>query len=91
MNIATGSVVVSLAGHDKGGIFAVIGFTDENHVQLVDGKLRKQEKPKIKKLKHLVAIGRLELPEPSAASNRELRRELKKFSAADKTVAEGGI
>ena len=91
MNIMTDVVAVSLRGHDKGGIFVVIGFADENHALIADGKIRKREKPKKKKLKHLMAIGRLELPEPSAASNRELRHALRKFGAAVAAVAEGGI
>lgn len=91
MNITTDVVVVSLRGHDKGGIFAVIGFADEWHALIADGKNRKREKPKKKKLKHLRAIGSLGLPEPSAASNRELRCALRKFKAAAATVAGGGI
>ena len=89
MEITTDVVVVSLRGHDKGGIFAVVGFAEEGRVLIADGKIRRIEKPKKKKLKHLRAIGRLELPEPSVASNRRLQRELKQFRGA--AVAEGGI
>jgi ribosomal protein L14E/L6E/L27E len=91
MEITTGAVVVSLAGHDKGGLFAVTGIIDQSYVLIADGKSRKTEKPKKKKLKHLKALGRLTLPEPGAASNRGLRRALREFRAAVAAVAEGGI
>jgi ribosomal protein L14E/L6E/L27E len=90
MNCTT-EVVVSLAGRDKGGIFAVIGYAGEGFALIADGRHRKKEKPKKKKLKHLRVIGSLELPEPSVASNRGLWCALKKFNAADAAVAEGGI
>jgi ribosomal protein L14E/L6E/L27E len=48
-----GSVAVSLAGRDKGRRFIVVGVLDEDHVLIADGRLRKIEKPKKKKLKHL--------------------------------------
>lgn len=91
MDIALDSVVVSLAGHDKGGIFLVTGFSSESYALLSDGKLRKLEKPKKKKFKHLRVIGRIELPEPGEASNRKLRRMLKEFSTSDGADAEGGM
>lgn len=91
MDIALDSVVVSLAGHDKGGIFAVTGLSGADYALLSDGKLRKLEKPKKKKLKHLRVIGRISLPEPGEASNRALRRQLKEFGATDRADAEGGM
>lgn len=48
-----GRFVLSVSGHDKKRIFAVIGYADEDHVLLADGMLRKVEKPKKKKLKHV--------------------------------------
>lgn len=52
MEICIGSVVISKAGHDKGGRFAVIGL-DGEYAFIADGNLRKADKPKKKKLKHL--------------------------------------
>ena len=89
MDITTDDVVVSLAGHDKGGVFAVIGL-DREYAIIADGRQRKIEKPKKKKRKHLKAIGRLELPSP-IATNRELRQALRTYSEARATAAEGGI
>ena len=48
-----GSIALSLAGRDKGRYFVVVGVIDENHVAVADGRKRKIEKPKKKKLKHL--------------------------------------
>lgn len=89
MDITTDDVVLSLAGHDKGGVFAVIGL-DKEYAIIADGRHRKVEKPKMKKRKHLKAIGRLEKP-PLLATNRELWKALRKFSGFQATAAEGGI
>lgn len=86
MNIKVGSIVVSVAGHDKGGIFAVIGFIHERYALIADGKVRRLEKPKKKKLKHLEPIGRLEQSNPMQ-TNRQLKRALKAFDAG---AAKGG-
>ena len=56
--IGVGSVVRSRAGRDAGRDFLVIGILDEEYVLLADGDLRKADKPKKKKMKHLAATGR---------------------------------
>jgi len=48
-----GTIVVSLSGRDEGRLFAVIDIIDEQYVLIADGKHRKLDKPKKKKLKHL--------------------------------------
>ena len=55
--IDMGSVVRSRAGRDAGRLFLVIGILDEEFVLLSDGDLRKAEKPKKKRRKHLLATG----------------------------------
>jgi len=45
--------VYSKAGRDKGKAFVVVGVIDDNNVYLADGDIRKIEKPKKKKIKHL--------------------------------------
>lgn len=52
MEIKIGSVVRSKAGRDKGNLFLVVDVRD-GYAYVADGKLRKTEKPKKKKLKHL--------------------------------------
>ena len=78
MVISERAVVVSTAGHDKGVIFAVIGLTQEEYALIADGKVRKLEKPKKKKLKHLEMIGILEQKIPMQ-TNRQLKNALKAF------------
>lgn len=53
MDSIVGRVVMSKAGRDKGKFFVVHSVIDEKNVLLVDGKLRKLNKLKKKKLKHL--------------------------------------
>lgn len=48
-----GKVVFSKTGRDKGRKFIVVDTIDENYVFVADGDLRKIEKPKKKKIKHL--------------------------------------
>ncbi|MDD4315987.1 MAG: KOW domain-containing RNA-binding protein [Clostridia bacterium] len=55
--IQVGSIVFSKSGRDAGRFFIVTEVVDENFVRLVDGKLRRLEKPKTKKIKHLKATG----------------------------------
>ena len=52
MDIKIGSVVRSIAGHDKGALLLVVAVED-GYAYVSDGKLRKVSKPKKKKLKHL--------------------------------------
>ncbi len=55
-NFNAGDIVESLAGHDSGRYFVIIS-TDRNFAQIANGKLRKLEKPKRKKLRHLKDTG----------------------------------
>ncbi|HCC00418.1 MAG TPA: RNA-binding protein [Ruminococcaceae bacterium] len=79
MKIQTGCVVLALAGHDKGGCFAVIDCADDSHALIADGRRRKVEKPKCKQFKHLQAVGVLETPETGTWTNRLLRKALAEF------------
>lgn len=51
--VAKGQVVRSLKGRDKGQFQVIIDFLDSSHVLVVDGKRRKINSPKKKKIKHL--------------------------------------
>lgn len=53
-DIAKGQVVKSRAGRDKGRIFLIIDIIDKENVYIVDGDLRKLDRPKKKKIKHLI-------------------------------------
>ena len=57
MDDLLGHLFVSLAGRDKDCICTVVGMSeDEGYVMIADGKMRKVENPKKKKLKHLKPI-----------------------------------
>lgn len=90
MEAEQNSVVRSLAGHDRGGYFAVIDCADDTHVLIADGKRRKVEKPKRKKRKHLQTVGRLSPPQGGAWTNRRLRKALGAFGAGAAAVSGEG-
>ena len=83
MSVALGQVVVSKAGRDTGRKFIVVNIIDDKYVEISDRSLRKLEKPKKKKLKHLIVTN--EMVEPLAEklrnnmkiTNAEIRRALK--------------
>jgi large subunit ribosomal protein L14e len=54
-SLEIGRVVMSKAGRDRGRYFVVVEKLDENYVMIVDGDLRKIDKAKKKKYKHLKA------------------------------------
>lgn len=81
MEISKSDLILSIAGRDRGMLFFVLD-TDGVYVSLVNGKERKVEKPKRKKLKH---IRKVPWPDSTLAAkirsgeqilNSELRREL---------------
>lgn len=51
-----GQIVKSKTGRDAGRVFVVFGKVDDNHVLIVDGSLRRVDKPKKKKIKHLAKM-----------------------------------
>lgn len=75
MDFVRGLVVRSLAGHDKGGFFAVLS-ADSNGVIICDGKRRTLDHPKLKKPKHLAVTNSVL---DSMNTDREIRRALRPF------------
>lgn len=56
MEVRTGSVIISLAGHDKGRFMLVVGADgdkDSRFILVADGKERKLASPKKKNAKHI--------------------------------------
>ncbi|PNT91221.1 KOW domain-containing RNA-binding protein [Clostridium thermosuccinogenes] len=53
MDTVLGQVVFSKAGRDAGKRFVIVGIVDSMYVLISDGNLRRIEKPKKKKKKHL--------------------------------------
>ncbi len=74
-----GIVAISKKGRDKGRLFMVLYEVDADFVVICDGDLRKLERPKKKRRKHLQPIGR-ELQELIALneSGRLLNSDIRK-------------
>ncbi len=79
MTISTGSVVRAKAGRDKDGFFVVIK-TDGVYAYIADGRRRKAENPKKKKLIHLQATNTV--VDISVVTNRKIRENLRNFTEA---------
>ena len=79
--ICIADIVQSTAGHDCGGLFYVVEAAGE-FVLLANGKQRKLEQPKRKKLKHVRMVSRPDsvvaqrLRRGERVLNSELRRDL---------------
>ncbi|AUG58901.1 MAG TPA: RNA-binding protein [Ruminiclostridium sp.] len=82
MDVDLGRVVLSIAGRDAGRVFVVVGRIDDKHVLISDGDLRRIEKPKKKKIKHIKATKEVILPlkeklsKGDRISNSEIRKAL---------------
>ena len=51
-----GDIVLALAGRDSERLFTVVGIIDENYVYIADGRSRKADSPKKKKIKHIELV-----------------------------------
>lgn len=86
MEAIPGDIVYSKAGRDKSGHFVVMSVEGE-YTQICDGRKRKTDKPKRKKLKHLcLGVGHSEyienkLRNGERVTNPELRRELSEYNS----------
>lgn len=84
-DIVVGQLVKSKSGRDMMRLFLVYGVVDNEHVLLVDGKLRKLEKPKLKKIKHLIVYHTIvedfqkKVEENSRLTNSQIRKYLEPF------------
>lgn len=50
----TGQLVSSCAGRDQGRFYVIVEVVNSSSVKVVDGDLRRVERPKLKNVKHLV-------------------------------------
>lgn len=78
MVIKEGTVVKSIAGHDKGSFYVAVRLENE-FAFIADGRRRKAEKPKKKKLRHLAATRRT-LEHELYQTNQNIRRSLHSFN-----------
>jgi ribosomal protein L14E/L6E/L27E len=80
--IVLGQLVHSRAGRDGDRYFLVVGLINKDYVLISDGDLRKIDKPKRKKVKHLVVHNtvssdlRSKLEEDAKVNNGEIRKYL---------------
>lgn len=74
MEVRRGQIMRSLAGHDKGDFQTVVKL-EGAFAYMADGKRRKLEAPKKKKLMHLAPTGTV-LSEESLSTNRQIRMAL---------------
>lgn len=87
MELNAGEIVCSKAGRDKGKYFVVMETMAEGYAALCDGKLRKVDKPKKKKIKHLAKTGETaaviadKLAAGERVTNPELRRALGRMNS----------
>ena len=77
--IEIGSVVISKAGRDRGRPFLVVDVVDDDFVMVANGALRKMDRQKKKRRKHLKPTGavveelRTRLREGKPVEDHELR------------------
>jgi ribosomal protein L14E/L6E/L27E len=84
-NIQIGQYVRSKAGRDKNHVFLVVGIVDQEYVLLSDGDVRRVERPKKKKIKHLFEFGQIsevvreKIQDDKKLTNLMVRKEIEKF------------
>lgn len=82
-----GRIAYSKAGRDQGRKFIILNVINDNYVNIIDGDLRTVEKPKKKKLKHLIITdevvedARELIISDNSISNIKVRRFLKNRDA----------
>ncbi len=86
MNVVLGQVVLSKAGRDAGKIFVITGLMDDNYVFISDGKSRRLETPKKKKLRHLVITDNVieaiaqKISSGEKCTNAEIRKAIVEYN-----------
>lgn len=91
-----GQLVYSKAGRDKGRAFLVVSLVGNSFAYLVDGEMRKVEKPKKKNLKHLDSTGIIAYPiarkleRGESLTNEEVRLAIASLVGKDADTARQG-
>jgi ribosomal protein L14E/L6E/L27E len=84
-NIQIGQYVRSKAGRDKNHVFLVLDIIDHEYVLVADGDLRRVERPKKKKNKHLFEFNQIsdvvreKTQDDKKLTNLMIRKEIEKF------------
>ena len=80
-NFQIGNIVISKVGRDKGKIFVVVKI-EKGYVYLADGKSRKIQNPKKKKIKHVQPTNKVinnlknKIENEEKVTNADIRKEL---------------
>ncbi|MBC3803755.1 hypothetical protein GH808_04820 [Acetobacterium fimetarium] len=88
-DFTVGQVVRSLAGRDKGQYMVVIEVVDDQFICIANGKLRKVNNPKKKKIKHLAKTNHIateirdKILDGKKISNAEIRKILESYHMPD--------
>lgn len=86
-----GRVALSTAGRDAGRYFLVVGVADDANVYVADGSLRRMERPKLKKYKHIKLLEAVSLElgkrllEDKPIADYEIRESLTALGYGTKT------
>ena len=95
MGIEISDVVLALKGRDSGKVFLVVGL-EGDYALIADGRGRRLEKPKKKKLRHLHPVGKSgvriseKLRTGQKVTNSDIRKELAEGSQ-DVSGEKGGM
>jgi ribosomal protein L14E/L6E/L27E len=97
MELEISDVVVSRNGRDAGKRFFIVGVEDGEYALLADGRVRRIEKPKRKKQKHVKLESRgtdgrtaVKLRTGEKVTNSELRKAIAEYDAA-RAAETGGV
>lgn len=82
--IAPGTLVISLAGRDKGRCYVAAELHD-GRVYVADGKKHKLIKPKPKNPKHISPVGRID---SESLTDKRLRRLIYEFKTQNELSAQ---
>ena len=74
--LQVGQIVKATRGRDEGRVFVIKEIVDEKMVKIVDGKTRTLEKPKLKKVTHLI-ISKEKIDKKKVTSDKNLRQRLR--------------
>ena len=80
LSLLKGQVVRSKKGRDEGKVYIIMEIIDDDLLLLVDGKLRKLDRPKKKKVKHLYIYKDVIDTEVSDFSDTYIRKKLLPYS-----------
>lgn len=84
-DVTVGQYVRSKAGRDRDRVFIITQVVDEKYVLIADGDLRRIEKPKKKKIRHLAVLAQVsetlkeKLSGDGKINNALVRREIEKL------------